>query len=109
MTAAGHSNLRDRLPGVGLQARLVAAAAVLVLACGGFLAYRAVAAVSDAHRWSGEAEAGAVARGFARTLSPRDLGSLDRIRRRATRLRGAHPDLVATAVLPAPAEPQRVR
>ncbi len=46
---------------------------VLVLICGGFLAYRAVAAIADAYRWTGEAEATAIAQGFARSLSPRDL------------------------------------
>ena len=109
MIAAERPNLHDRLAGVGLQARSVAAAAMLVLACGGFLAYRAVAAVSDAQRWSAEAEATAVARGFAGALSPRDLGDVERIRSRSASLVEAHPDLVSTALLPAPAAPQRTR
>ena len=56
-----------------------------MLACGGFLAYRAVAAVSDAYRWTGEAEAATVARGFARSLVPRDLRDLERACARAPR------------------------
>ena len=36
-----------------------------MLACGGFLAYRAIAAIADAYRWTGEAEAATLARGFA--------------------------------------------
>jgi diguanylate cyclase (GGDEF)-like protein len=84
--------------GVGLQTRLMAAVAVLVLACGGFLAYRSVAALSDAYRWTGEAEAAVVAHGFARSLSPRDLDDVDRIRARAARLSGVHPDLIGISV-----------
>ena len=65
---------RDRLLGVGLQTRLVAAAAVLVFACGGFLAYRAIAAVGDAYRWTGAAEAADARpelRALARPARPR--------------------------------------
>jgi diguanylate cyclase (GGDEF)-like protein len=90
--------------GVGLQTRLLGAAAVLVIACGGFLAYRAVAAISDAYRWTGEAEATAVAHTFARSLSPRDLDDVERIRARVLRLNGVHPDLTAATVLPATAD-----
>jgi diguanylate cyclase (GGDEF)-like protein len=95
------SSPRDRGPGVGLQTRLIGAVAALVLACGGFLAYRAVAAISDAYRWTGEAEAATVARGFARSLSSRDLHDVARIRSRLTRLSGVHPDLASAAVAPA--------
>ena len=66
---------------------------MLVLACGGFLAYRAIAAIADAYRWTGEAEAATLARGFARSLSPRDLDDPARLRARAVRLSGVHPDL----------------
>jgi diguanylate cyclase (GGDEF)-like protein len=95
------SSSRDRVTGAGLQTRLVGAVAALVLACGGFLAFRAVAAIDDAYRWTGEAEAATVARGFARSLSSRDLHDVARIRSRAARLGGIHPDLVAVAVDPA--------
>ena len=98
---------RDRLLGVGLQARVIAAAAALVVACGGFLAYRAVAAVSDAYRWTGEAEAATVARGFTHSLSSRDLRDLERLRERATRLSGVHPDLTAATVTPVGADTPR--
>ena len=90
----------DRLLGVGLQTRLVAAAAVLILACGGFLAYRAVAAVGDAYRWTGAAEAATLAQGFARSGSARATStSIERIRARAQRLTGVHPDLTGVTVL----------
>jgi diguanylate cyclase (GGDEF)-like protein len=97
------SSSRDRLSGVGLETRLLGAVAALVLACGGFLAYRAVAAIGDAYRWNGEAEAATVARGFARSLSSRDLHDVARIRSRLTRLAGVHPDLTSVAVAPASA------
>jgi diguanylate cyclase (GGDEF)-like protein len=97
------SSPRDRGLGVGLQTRLIGAVAALVLACGGFLAYRAVAAISDAYRWTGEAEAATVARGFARSLSSRELHDVARIRSRLTRLSGVHPDLASAAVAPASA------
>jgi diguanylate cyclase (GGDEF)-like protein len=97
------SSSRDRGPGVGLQTRLLGAVAALVLACGGFLAYRAVAAIGDAYRWTGEAEAAAVARGFVRSLSSRDLHDVARIRSRLTRLAGVHPDLTSAVVAPASA------
>jgi len=107
MPASHRPTLRDRLLGVGLQARLVAAAAALVVACGGFLAYRSVAAIGDAYRWTGEVEAVTIAQGFARSLSPADLDDVDRIRRRATRLGGVHPDLTEVAVLaPAAGSPK---
>lgn len=69
MPASRRPTLRDRLLGAGLQTRLVAAVAVLVLACGGFLAHRSLAALGDAYRWTGEAEAAALAHSFARSLS----------------------------------------
>ena len=109
MAASRRLTLRDRPLGVGLQTRLVAASAVLVLACGGFLAHRAVAAVSDAHLWAGEAEAAAVARGFTQSLSSRDLADVDRLRKLAARLGDAHPSLTSAAVLPALASPPRAR
>jgi diguanylate cyclase (GGDEF)-like protein len=99
MPASPRLTPRDRLLGVGLQARLVAAAAVLVFACGGFLALRSVDAIRDAYRWTGESEASAVAHSFARTLSPRDLDDPERIRERLTRLSGVHPDLTSVDVL----------
>src|SRR5688500_20274196 len=99
MPAPARPTLRDRLLGVGLQARVVAGAAVLVLVCGGFLAYRAVAAIADAYRWTGESEAAAIAHGFARSLGPRDLDSVERIRARAARLGGVHPDLPGVSVV----------
>jgi diguanylate cyclase (GGDEF)-like protein len=85
-------------PGVVLQTRLIGAVAALVLACGGFLAYRSMAAIGDAYRWTGEAEAATVARGFARSLSARELDDLTRIRSRVARLNGVHPDLASVTV-----------
>jgi diguanylate cyclase (GGDEF)-like protein len=101
MANSRRSSSRDRVVGAGLQTRLVGAVTALVLACGGFMAYRAIAAIDDAYRWTGEAEAATVARGFARSLSSRDLHDLARIRLRAERLGGVHPDLVGVAVEPA--------
>jgi HAMP domain-containing protein len=101
MPNSRRSSLRDRFVGGGLQTRLVGAVAALVVACGGFMAYRAIVAIEDAYRWTGEAEAATVARGFARSLSSRDLHDLARIRSRAERLGGVHPDLVGVAVEPA--------
>ncbi len=72
----------------GLHVRLVATVTVLVIGCGGFLAYRSVAAIDDAYRWTAEAEAATVARGFAQTLGPRDLRDVARLRARAARLSG---------------------
>jgi diguanylate cyclase (GGDEF)-like protein len=92
---------RSARPRVGLQSRLVAAVAILVLACGGFLAYRAVAAIDDAYRWTGEAEAATVARSYAASLGPRDLRDLDRLRAAARRLSGVHADLLDANVGPA--------
>ena len=108
MPARRRPTARERLPGVGLQTRLVAGAAVLVMACGGFLAHRATAAIGDAYRWTGEAEAATLARSFTQSLSRRELRDLDRIRERATRLSGAHPDLTAVAVLGPTADAPRV-
>ena len=106
MPAPARPTLRDRLFGVGLQTRVVAAATALVLVCGGFLAYRSVAAIADAYRWTGEAEAESIAQGFARSLSPRDLDGVERIRARAGRLQSVHPDLTGVAVV-APAAGMR--
>jgi diguanylate cyclase (GGDEF)-like protein len=92
---------RSARPRVGLQSRLVAAVAVLVLACGGFLAYRAVAAIDDAYRWTSETEAATVARGYAASLGSRDLRDLDRLRARARQLSGVHADLLDAKVEPA--------
>jgi diguanylate cyclase (GGDEF)-like protein len=104
------SRSRDGAPGAGLQTRLICAVAALVLACGGFLAYRAIAAVGDAYRWTGEAEAAAVARGFVRSLSSRDLHDVARIRSRVSRLNGVHRDLTAVTVAPGSAgEPPPAR
>jgi len=100
MPPAGRLTLRDRLLGVGLQARIVAAAAALVLACGGFLAYRSVGALGDAYRFTSEAQAYALANGFVRSLSAHDLADIDRIRDRIVRLSGVHPDLTEVSVLP---------
>src|SRR5829696_928779 len=108
MPASRRPTVRDRLLGAGLQTRLVAAVAVLVLACGGFLAHRSLAALGDAYRWTGEAEAAALAHSFARSLSSRDLADVERIRSRVVRLSGVHPDLSEVAVLePAPGTSQR--
>ena len=109
MPRTRRSSPRDRVTGAGLQTRLVGAVAALVLACGGFLAYRAIAAIDDAYRWTGEAEAATVARGFARSLSPRDLHDLERIRARAERLGGVHPDLIGVAVDPRRRRPAALR
>jgi diguanylate cyclase (GGDEF)-like protein len=98
MSDRRRSSSRDRSAGAGLQTRLIGAVAALVLACGGFLAYRAVAAIGDAYRWTGEAEAAAVARGFVRSLSPRDVHDVARIRSRLVRLNGVHPDLTSVTV-----------
>src|SRR5215211_802138 len=103
MPASRRPTVRDRLLGAGLQTRLVAAVAVLVVACGGFLAHRSVAALGDAYRWTGEAEAAALAHSFARSLSPRDLADVERIRSRVVRLSGVHPDLTEVAVQEPPA------
>jgi diguanylate cyclase (GGDEF)-like protein len=92
---------RDRAPSAGLQTRLLGAVAALVLACGGILAYRSIAAVADAYRWTGETEAATVARGFVRSLNSRDIHDVARIRSRLPRLNGVHPDLTAVAVEPA--------
>jgi diguanylate cyclase (GGDEF)-like protein len=108
MPASRRPTVRDRLLGAGLQTRLVAAVAVLVLACGGFLAHRSLAALGDAYRWTGEAEAAALAHSFARSLSSRDLADVERIRSRVVRLSGVHPDLSEVAVLePAAGTSQR--
>jgi diguanylate cyclase (GGDEF)-like protein len=100
--------LRDRLLRAGLQARIVAATAVLVLICGGFFAYRAIDAIGDAYRWNGESEAEAVAHSFVRSLSPRELDDIGRIRARLARLSGAHPQLTAVAASEARPDTPRV-
>ena len=94
-------SLRDRLLRAGLQARIVAATAVLVLVCGGFFALRSIDAISDAYRWNGESEAEAVAHSFVRSLSPRELDDITRLRSRLARLSGAHPQLTGVAATPA--------
>ena len=110
MAERSRSSTRDRLFGVGLHTRLLAACAVLVLACGGFLAHRAIEAIADAYRWTGETEAATLARGFTQSLSPRDLRDPARLRTRALRLTGVHPDLTEAAILPAAAGgPRRAR
>jgi diguanylate cyclase (GGDEF)-like protein len=101
-------SLRDRLLRAGLQARIVAGTGLLVLVCGGFFAYRAVDAISDAYRWNGESEAEAVAHSFARSLAPRDLDDIERIRARLARLSGAHPHLTAVAAWPARPDTPRI-
>src|SRR5918999_6245723 len=108
MPAARRMSLRDRLLRAGLQARIVAGTALLVLVCGGFFAYRAVDAISDAYRWNGESEAEAVAHSFARSLAPRDLDDIERIRARLARLSGAHPQLISVAAWPARPDTARV-
>jgi diguanylate cyclase (GGDEF)-like protein len=107
MPAVARPTLRDRFLRAGLQTRIVAGAAVLVLACGGFLAHRAIAAVDDAYRWNAESDAAAVAHGFVRTLSPRDLDDLERIRARLPRLSGTHRDLISVAADPAATDTPR--
>ena len=94
------STSRDRLLRAGLQARIVAATAVLVLVCGGFFALRSIDAISDAYRWNGESEAEAVAHSFVRSLSPRELDDITRLRSRLARLSGAHPQLTGVAATP---------
>jgi diguanylate cyclase (GGDEF)-like protein len=105
MPAAGRLTPRDRLFGVGLQTRLLAAVAVLVIGCGGFLAYRAVAAIDDAYRYTGQAEAAALAHSFTRSLTARDVADVERIRARLPRLSGVHPDLTGVDVEAAGAQP----
>src|SRR5919108_2027260 len=96
---------RLTLFGVGLQTRLLAAVAVLVIGCGGFLAYRAVAAIDDAYRYTGQAEAAALAHSFTRSLTARDVADVERIRARLPRLSGVHPDLTGVDVEAAGAQP----
>jgi diguanylate cyclase (GGDEF)-like protein len=103
MPAAPRSSRSVPFAGVGLQTRMVAALALLVLACSGFLALRANAAIDDAYRWTGEAEAATLARGFVQSLTRRDLHDLRRIRARAQRLPGVHPDLTRVTVTAATA------
>ena len=104
MPVRRRSTPRARRRHPGLQPRLAAAVAVFVLVCGGFLTYRAVAAVTDAYRWTGESDAATVARGFALSLAPRDLRDAGRLRDRAARLSGVHPDLVDADLAPAAAD-----
>jgi diguanylate cyclase (GGDEF)-like protein len=99
---------RDRLLRAGLQARIVAGTAVLVLVCGGFFALRAIDAIGDAYRWNGESEAEAVAHSFVRSLMPRDLDDVERIRARLARLSGAHPQLTGVAAWPADQSTPRI-
>ena len=75
MSNSGRPSLRQRLFGVGLQGRLMMAVAAMVLLAGGFLTYRAIAAISDAYRWTAEAEAASIARAYAFGLTPADLAS----------------------------------
>jgi diguanylate cyclase (GGDEF)-like protein len=100
--------LRDRLLRAGLQARIVAATGVLVVVCGGFFAYRSIDAIGDAYRWNGESEAQAVAHSFVRTLQPRDLDDITRLRARLARLSGAHPQLTGVDVWPARPDTPRI-
>jgi diguanylate cyclase (GGDEF)-like protein len=101
---------RARVRGTGLQSRVLVAVTLLVIGCGGFLEYRAIAAMDDAYRWTAEAEAATVARGFAQSLGPRDLRDPARLEARAARLGGVHADLVhATVSAPTDATPQAAR
>jgi diguanylate cyclase (GGDEF)-like protein len=100
VASLGLSHVRSRLR-PGLLARVSAGVGAAVLACGGFLTVRAVQAVDDAYRWTAENEAAVVARGFTQSLSRRDLRDLSRLRARAARLTGVHPDLTSARVSPA--------
>ncbi|MET0685284.1 MAG: diguanylate cyclase [Solirubrobacteraceae bacterium] len=100
MSDSGRSSLRQRLFGVGLQGRLMLAITAMVLLAGGFLTYRASAAISDAYRWTAEAEASSIARAYAFGLTPDDLESEARLRKRAGRLSAVHPDLIGTSIIP---------
>jgi diguanylate cyclase (GGDEF)-like protein len=100
----------SRLGDTGLQTRLVAAIALLVIACGGFLTYRAITAINDAYHQTEASEATTVARGLAQSLGPRDLRNIERLRARVARLGGVHPDLTAASVAAADAgAPRRPR
>ena len=100
MSKPGRPSFRQRLFGVGLQGRLMMAIAGMVLLAGGFLTYRANAAISDAYRWTAEAEASSIARAYAFALTPADLESDARLRKRAGRLSAVHPDLVGATIVP---------
>src|SRR5215218_1808989 len=100
MSRSRRSPLDARSPAGRMPARLLAGIGALVIACGGFAAYRALGAVDDAYRWTGESEAVTVARGFARSLSPGDLRDPARLRARTPRLAGVHPDLTGAAIGP---------
>ena len=100
MSKPGRPSFRQRLFGVGLQGRLMMAIAGMVLLAGGFLTYRATAAISDAYRWTAEAEASSIARAYAFALTPADLESDARLRKRAGRLSAVHPDLVGASIVP---------
>jgi diguanylate cyclase (GGDEF)-like protein len=100
MSNSGRPSLRQRLFGVGLQGRLMMAITVMVLLAGGFLTYRASAAITDAYRWTAEAEASSIARAYAFGLTPGDLASETRLRKRAQRLSAVHPDLVGASIVP---------
>src|SRR5918994_1706157 len=99
MSDSGRPSLRQRLFGIGLQGRLMMAVGALVLLGGGFLTHRANTAISDAYRWTAEAEAATIARAYAFGLTPRDLVSEARLRKRAARLTAVHPDLVSASVV----------
>src|SRR5215218_1608454 len=100
MSNSGRPSLRQRLFGVGLQGRLMLAVTAMVLLAGGFLTFRATTAINDAHRWTAEAEAGSIARGYAFGLTPADLRSQERLRKRALRLTAVHPDLLSASIVP---------
>jgi diguanylate cyclase (GGDEF)-like protein len=109
MSNSGRSSLRQRLFAVGLQGRLMMAVAAMVLLGGGVLTYRANAAISDAYRWTAEAQAAAIARAYAFGLTPADLASEARLRKRAQRLTAVHPDLMSAAIVPADARMTHAR
>src|ERR687897_2177158 len=98
MPSPSRRSLRQRCFGVGLQGRLMMAIAAMVLLAGSFLTYRANAAISDAYRWTAEAEAGSIARAYAFGLTPADLQSPERLRKRAQRLSAVHPDLRSASI-----------
>src|SRR5215207_3830947 len=100
MSDSGGPSLRQRVFGVGLQGRLMLAVTAMVLLAGGILTFRATTAISDAYRWTAEAEAGSIARAYAFGLTPTDLQSQERLRRRAQRLTAVHPDLLSASIVP---------
>ena len=67
---------------------------------GGSSRYRAIAALGDAYRWTARPRPRTLARGFAQSLTSRDLHEPRRACRPAPqRLSGVHPDLLGVAVL----------